>query len=164
MNDRRIFHGDTPIHPIINHPTIDHLTILGYLGEQLCFWLRSSSNLHVKLMISGATPELLRKSRAKGVSSEGKFGWAAPEQLWSGSGAAPEPSGARWSTEGGSYEPLQSSSGRLHTFHLLCSTLLHLALELLQSRSPKFAFWAHPFGSAFAEQLWGGSANHQFYM
>ena len=65
---------------------------------------------------------------------------AAPEQLRSGSGAAPEPSGARLSTEGGSYEPLRSSSGWLHTFHLLCSTLLHLAPELLWSRSRA----AHP--------------------
>ena len=67
------------------------------------------------------------------------------EWLQSGSsGAAPEPSGARWSKESGSYdEPLQSSSGQLHTTYLLCS---------------------HPFGSTFAEQLRSGSTNHQFYM
>ena len=100
---------------------------LGFLGEMLCFWLWSSFILHVKLMVSGAAPELLRKSRAKGLSLEDKFG------------AAPEPSGARWSTEGGSYEPLWSSSGRLHIFLLLCSTLLHLAPELLWSCS-----WAAP--------------------
>ena len=48
--------------------------IIGFLGELLCFWLRSSSILHVKLILSGAAPELLRKSGAKGVSTEGKFG------------------------------------------------------------------------------------------
>ena len=61
-------------------------------------------------------------------------------KLQSCSGAAPEPSGERWITDGGSYEPLRSSSGQLHTFHLLCSTLLHLAQELLRSRSRA----AHP--------------------
>ena len=41
-------------------------------------------------MASGAAPELLRKSGAKGVSLEGKFGWAALERLRSSSWAAPE--------------------------------------------------------------------------
>ena len=41
-------------------------------------------------MVSGATPELLRKSGAEGVSLEGKFGWAALERLRSSSWAAPE--------------------------------------------------------------------------
>ena len=48
--------------------------IIGFLGELLCFWLRSSFILHVKLMVGGAAPELLHKSGAKGVSLEGKFG------------------------------------------------------------------------------------------
>ena len=47
---------------------------IGFLGELLCFWLRSSFILHVKLMVGGAAPELLHKSGAKGVSLEGKFG------------------------------------------------------------------------------------------
>ena len=39
------------------------LIVLGFLGEVLCFWLRGSSILHWWLA------ELLRKCRAKGVSS-----------------------------------------------------------------------------------------------
>ena len=61
-----------------------------FLGELLCFWLRSSFILHVKMTASRAAPELLRKSGAKGVSLEGKFGWAALERLRSSSWAAPE--------------------------------------------------------------------------
>ena len=58
---------------------------------------------------------------------------------------------------------LLQSSRVAHSCHLLCSTLLLLAQEPLQSWSPKFAFQAHPFGFAFAKQLQSGSTNHQFY-
>ena len=68
--------GDLPEDDAENHNQLmaDGENILGFLGELLCFWLRSSSILHVKFMVGRAALELLRKSGAKGVSLEGKFG------------------------------------------------------------------------------------------
>ena len=126
--------------------------IIGFLGELLCFWLRSSFILHVKLMVGGAAPELLHKSGAKGVSLEGKFGWAALEQLQSSSGAKQSKVEHRrwqlWATpeqlrsaphispsvlhlaplgSGAALEPLRSCSGaapeRLTQIYLLSSPL-----------------------------------------
>ena len=45
-------------------------------------------------MVRGAKEELLRSNTHKVTKLEGKNGGAAPEQLWSGSGAAPEQGGA----------------------------------------------------------------------
>ena len=77
----------------------------------------------------------------------------------SSSGAAPEPNGARWSTEGGSYEPLWSSSGQLHTIYLVCSTLLHLLWSHPRAAHPNFPYEF----TLLAPLLRSSSTNHQFY-
>ena len=50
-------------------------------------------------MVRGAKEELLRSNTHKVTKLEGKKGGAAPEQLWSGSGAATEQRGAGRSRE-----------------------------------------------------------------
>ena len=84
-------------------------------------------------MVSGATPELLCQSGAKGASSEGKIGWAAPEQLWQ-----------LWATP----EQLRLAPTN-SPFVLWLGSAAHLILpsEL----------------STLAEQLRSGSANQKFY-
>ena len=64
----------------------------------------------LKLMVTGAKLELLCQSGSKGLSSEGKFGWAAPEQLQSGSWAKVEH--RRW--DGLSHSRAANGEGQLH--------------------------------------------------